>query len=264
MGIYSTSRAGGIEPNGSLGVTLQDQTTPTVIAHFSILEQSTTTTADVAIGDYILPVTSATGITAGKMLSIFDPASVRFTMVHVISVATLNVTIDAPLDFAFPSGSYVDVSEKNLAVNGSTPIVAGLRNNAGSPPPPGVKLKMDVTRIMFYCLADSACDLATFADIVALTNGLVLRKRDGEYHNIFNVKSNGEMGAIMYDFTIHAASVSQQGQDGFLGRLTFGGQNKMGVVQRIAIDEDIEIIIQDDLTAITTLHIIAEGSLVQD
>ncbi len=205
MGNYRVSRAGGLEPNGSLAVTLQDQTTPTVIAHFSILEQSTTTTADVAIDDYVLPLTSVTGVTAGKYISIFDPTSVRFSNFNVVSVTDNNVTIDSPIDFAFPSGSYVDISEKDLAVNGSTPVVAGLRNNAGVPPPPGINLSMDVTRIMVFCLAAGACDLATFANITALTNGIILRKRDGEYHNIFNVKSNGEMGAIMYDFDIHDA-----------------------------------------------------------
>jgi hypothetical protein len=58
-----------VEPNGSLPVTLQDQHTPVVITPFSILEQSTTTTGAVAIGDYVIPVTSVTGMTAGINLS---------------------------------------------------------------------------------------------------------------------------------------------------------------------------------------------------
>jgi hypothetical protein len=253
-----------IEPNGSLPVTLQDQTTPTVITKFSILEETTTTTAPIAIGDYVIPVTSATGISAGKYLSIFDPTSIRFTNFVVVSVASLNVTVDRPVDFAYPSGSYVDVQETNLNVNGSvTPVVAGIRNNAGGTPPPGIALSVDITRIMFSCVAASTVDLTLFADIAALTRGLTLRKRDGNYYNIFNVKSNGEMGGIMYDFTIHSSGVGQQGVDGFLGRLTFAGQNKMGVVQRLALNEDLEIIIQDNLTGITDLEIIAEGSIVQ-
>lgn len=264
MTVWRTSKAGKREPNGSLAVTLQDQTTPTVIAYFSVLEQSTTTTGTVAIDDYVFPLTSVTGVTGGKYLSVFDPTSVRFSIFFVVSVTDLNVTVDRPIDFAYPSGSYVDISEVDLAQDGDpTPIVAGLRNNAGAEPPPGIALTMDVTRIMFFCLAAGACDLATFANITALTNGITVRKRDGEYHNIMNAKSNGELGSIMYDFTIHDADTPVQGQDGFLGRLTFGGQSKMGVVQRIAINEDLEVIIADDIAAVTTLHIIAEGSIVQ-
>jgi hypothetical protein len=253
-----------IEPNGSMPVTLQDQHTPVVIAHFSILEQSTTTTAPVAIGDYVIPLTSVTGVTPGKLLSIFDPASIRFSIANVISVASLNVTIDRPIDFAFPSASYVDVSEPDLAVNGAvTPVVAGIRNNAGSPPPPGIELSMDVTRILFQGITATACDLSLFGDLAALTNGIVCRKRDGSYFNIFNAKTNGDLAGIMYDFQIFDASNPVQGVDGFTGRLTWAGQSKMGVTVRLAIDEDLEMIIQDDLTGISRLEIVAEGSIVQ-
>jgi hypothetical protein len=253
-----------LEPNGSLPVTLQDQTTPTVIAHMSILEQTTTTTGAVAIGDYVLPVTSVTGISAGKLLSIFDPTSIRFAQAFVISVTDLNVTIDRPIDFAYPSGSYVDVSESNLAVNGSsTPVVAGLRNNAGATPPPGINLSMDVTRIMFHCVATSSCDLTTFGNLSALTNGITFRRRNVTYHNIFNCKTNGELRGIMYDFEIVATGTIGQGEDGFFGRLTFAGQNKMGVTIRIGIDEDIELLIQDNLSTLTLFEVVAEGSIVQ-
>ena len=252
-----------LEPNGSLPVTLQDQGTPSIITNFSILEQATTTTGDIAIGDYIIPVASVTGIITGKYLSVFDPVGVRFTNFFVVSVASLNVTIDRPSDFAYPSGSYVDVQDTNLAVDGSsTPVIAGIRNNAGGTPPPGINLTMDVTRLMFYCIASSALDYTKFANLTALTNGLMCRKRDGEHNNIFNVKTNGEIAGIMFDFDISVASGSK-GVDGFVGRITFAGQNKMGVTQRIAINEDIELILQDNLSTITRLEVIAEGSVVQ-
>jgi hypothetical protein len=262
--VDGTGNAMTLEPNGSLPVTLQDQTTPTVITQFSILEETTTTTGAVAIDDYIIPVTDATGISAGKYLAIFDPTSVRFMNAFVVSVSVLNVTIDRPLDFAFPIGSYVDVSDTNLAKNGAvTPIVAGIRNNAGAVPPPGINLTMDVTRVLFHCVGTSAFDLTTFGDRVKLPNGFMMRRRDGVYYNIFNSKTNGELKGIMFDFDIVATGTVGQGEDGFFGRLTFGGQNKMGVVHRIALNEDLEIIIQDDLSSLTLLEVVAEGSIVQ-
>jgi hypothetical protein len=254
-----------IEPNGSMPVTLQDQVTPLIVTKFSYLEASTTTTAANTIGDTTITVASTTSIVAGKLLSIFDPTSIRFTQLGVISILGSVVTIDQPLDFPYPSGSYVDVQDSDLSNrNGSlaSPIVCGIRNNAGQIPPPGINLTFDVTRIIFNCFTSTAPILSDFGDITnGLANGLVLRKRDGDYYNIFNVKDNGQIAGIMYDFDIFSSAA---GQDGFKARMTFGGQEKFGAVIRLPINEDLEIIIQDNLTTLTKLEIVAEGSIVID
>jgi hypothetical protein len=254
-----------IEPNGSMPVTLQDQTTPIVIVPFSHLEQATTTTAAMAIDDRTVTVASVTGIVDGKHLTIFDPIGVRFSQFYVIGAPVGNVvTLDRPVDFAYPSGSYVDVNDTEMAVNGSvTPQLFGLRNNAGATPPPGIDLTMDVTRIIFECVTTALPELDMFGDIVGgITNGLFARRRDGTYHNIFNVKTNGEMAGIMYDWSVIEAA--KFGVNGFLGRLTFAGQSKMGVAIRLAINEDMEILVQDDLTGLISLKIVAEGSIVEE
>jgi hypothetical protein len=259
--ITDGTRVTTLEPNGSIPVTLQDQVTPIIITKMSLLEETTTTTGAVAIDDYVIPVASVTGITAGKYLSIFDPASIRFSNFYVVSVASLNVTVDRPIDFAYPSGSYVDVQDTNMAVNGATtPVVFGVRNNAGAIPPPGLELSVDITRLIFQCITATAVDYDLFGDIAALANGILLRKRDGEYFNIFNVKTTGEIAGIMYDVSVHDV---KQGTNGFVSRLTFGGQSKMGAVQRLAINEDLELIVQDNLTGLVKLEITAEGSHVQ-
>jgi len=67
---------------------------------------------------------------------------------------------------------------------------------------------------------------------------------------------------MMYDFNIETASGNQQ--DGFTGRLTFAGQNKMGAVIRIGSNEDLQVVIQDDLTSLSLFKMIAEGSEVVD
>jgi len=257
-----------LEPNGSIPVTLQDQTTPVIIAPMSLLEQSTTTSANVAIDDRTVTLTSVTGVSAGKLLTFFNPTSVRFMTAYVIGAPAGNVvTLDRYFDFAYPSGSYVDVGDTNMVVAGSaaTPIRFGIRNNAGAIPPPGIELTMDVTRMIFEleCTALPEADL--FGDIAALTNGIFCRRRDGAYYNIFNIKSNGELAGIMYDFTQFDAT--KQGTQGFRARLTFAGQNKLGVTVRLAINEDLEVFVQDDLTtdsSITSFKITSEGSLVLD
>lgn len=253
-------KVGKQEDNASLSVTLQDQVSPIVVTKFSLLEETTQTTGAVAIDDYVFPVISVTGIVQGKFLSVFDPDSLRFSNFEVISVASLNVTVDRPIDFAYPSGSYMDIGDTNMAVNGAvTPITFGVRNNAGAEPPPGLELSVDITRIIIQCITASAVDYDLFGDIAALTNGIHLRNRNGDTFNIFNAKTTGGLAGLMYDLNVYDV---KQGTDGFIGRLTFAGQSKMGAVQRLAINEDLELIVQDNLTGLVKLEIVAEGSVV--
>jgi hypothetical protein len=146
-----------------------------------------------------------------------------------------------------------------MNVNGSvTPVIYGLRNTEEA-----IGKSFDITRVMFKCLTNNNLDLSQFGDIVGgLTRGIVFRKKDGIYQNIFNAKTNGDLKNLMYDFDIQVAV--QQQQDGFTGRLTFAGANRMGVAIRLAPGEDIQMIIQDDLSTIVKFQVIAEGHEVED
>jgi hypothetical protein len=117
---------------------------------------------------------------------------------------------------------------------------------------------------MFHCHTTGAVDLSKFGDIAGgITNGIVMRKVDGTYRNIFNVKTNGEMAGIMFDFDILSAQNVNQGQNGFNGRLTFAGQSKVGVTIRLAPGEDLQLLVRDDLTDLDLLEIVAEGHEVE-
>ena len=262
--VYGTSVQDVADALGlSTDVTLQDQDTPTVIAKFNQVHNSTTLAAVGAIDDTTITVASATGIVAGSYIILFHPGSVRYMVCEAIDISAAPVIgIDTPLDFAFPIGTFIDVAITNMATDGSTtPQVFGVR---GTGAPPGVELTADITRIIFECQTASAVDLSKFGDISGgLTRGLVLRKRDGTYNNVFNVKTNGAIEGICFDFREHLASNPIQGVDGFTARLTFASQGKMGVVQRLRLGEDLEFINQDALQTITVLTVTAEGSLVK-
>ena len=254
--------------NGGQDVQLQDQHTPSVIVKFNKVTNSTTTTTIVAIGDRAATLTSVTGVAVGSYLVFFHPASVRFMTATVTGIGSSpTFDLDTPFDFAFPAGTFVDVAITNMKVDGSsTPQVFGLR---GTGTPLGVKLTVDITRIIISCITTSAVDLSKFANLAKLTNGLLMRKRDGTYDNIFNIKDNRELAGIMYDWSPYGATNPVQGIDGFASRLTFAGQSKIGVTKRLALGEDLEIHIQDDLLTaqagdtITVLEVIAEGHIVQ-
>jgi hypothetical protein len=237
-------------------VIIQDSVSPLLIVKASKLIVETTITSLLAKDDYVVNVTSAASFVVGQYLTIYNVAEDRVFFSTILAINTLAITVDTPLDFEYPAGSIVSVGDNNMNVDGSvTPVIFGIRN----PTTADIPSSVDITRIMFKCLTDAAVDLSKFGDIIGgLVRGLVIRKVDGTYQNIFNAKTNGELKNIMFDFDIETAGA--QGQDGFTGRLSFGGQNKMGAVIRLAPDEDLQIVIQDDLTSLDTFTVIAEGS----
>lgn len=254
----------GVNSDGHLNVDSywQDQTTDAIIANFNQVTNQTTLSTAIALNDRILPVVSATGISVGSYIILFDAASIRFSTFFVTAVAGLNITVDSPSDFAYPAGTNVDVAITEMAINGAvTPQVFGLR---GTGAPPGVELTFHLTRLIFQILTDSNPALDLFGNIAALTNGLLLRSRNGKKKNIFNVKTNGQLQNLMYDVDYFDALNPIQGTPGLMGRLTFGSPGKMGVVISLPIGEDLEFWIQDDLTGLEHFSVIAEGHLVEE
>ncbi len=248
-----------VELNGGIPVNLQDQTSPLIIASMSVEVAATMMDAAGSIDDLTIDVVDSTGFIIGQYLSIFSVADNRFYLASVLGIASNTITLDTPLDFAFPSGSFVTVGDRNMSVNGSvTPVIYGLRNTEEQ-----IGSSFDITRIIISCLTTSTIDLSMFGNIAGgIAKGIVLRKVDGIYRNVFNAKTNAELKNLMYDFDIQVALGAQQ--DGMNGRMTFGGQNKMGVVIRINPGEDLQLIVQDDLSSLISFSIICEGHTVTD
>ena len=242
-------------------VALQDQHTPLVDLYFHRhTGSSAVLTSPLAIDDYILNVESGHGFSAGEMVCIKE--GIRFYQAIVLSVTATTITLDTPLDYAYTVAATCTSSEHDLAAaNGSpgSPLIYHLKPNIGA--------KWDIVRIMFYFESSAAQNDGLFGADPALTNGLVLRKRDGIYNNIFNVKTNGEFAQRAYDRTYIAKPPA-----GVLGsmvvRRTFGGQSKNGVVIRLngTNEDEFEAIVRDNLTGgnNTHIHIIAQGHIVQD
>ena len=175
----------------------------------------------------------------------------------VLAINTLAITLDRPLDFPFASGSDVTVGSTNMNVDGSvTPQIFGIRNPASS----DVALEVDISRLMFAMLTSSTPQLSDFGDITnGITRGVQIRRVDGTYQNIINFKTNMELKNITYDMEIQTAA--NQAQDGLTSRFTL---TQLEQVVRIGAGEDLQVVIQDDLTSLTSFTMIAEGSEVVD
>ena len=255
----------GILPNddrGNIEVALQDQFTDSIIVYFNQVHNGTTLASSVSVNDRTIVVTDATGIVVGSYIILFNPILNEFSSFFVTSIASSpTINLDSPMDIPFPAGTFVDVATVDMDVDGSsTPEIFGLRGT--TIPPESIPAQLDLTRIMIQCVCNSAVEFGKFGDLAILTNGLFMRKRDTRYKNILNFKSNDEMANTLFDFDILAATNPSQGVDGFKGRLTFAGSNKIGVTVRLCPGEDAEIWIQDNLVALTRLRIIAEGHIV--
>jgi hypothetical protein len=252
-----------LEPDGSIPVTMQDQHTPAIISPLFRTLATTTLSDPFPVEATEIFVTSGTGIVVGSHLVLTDPTSGAFHICDATAVDGLVIGIDTPLAFPFTAGSNIEVGTHNIGLANGTPgspVLYHARVSTGAP------ISFDVTRVMFLAETTGVGDLSQFGDLTALANGIVLRKNngDGTFQSIFNAKSNGDMKGMMFDFDILSATNPQQGQNGFAGRLTFAGQNKMGVTIRLEPGTDLELLVQDNLTGLETFRIIAEGSVVQD
>jgi len=238
-------------------VSVQSGTAPLYVVKFSNVVAETTTTSLGALDDYVINVTSAASFAVGQYLTIYSVADNRVFFADILAINTLAITLDRPLDFPFPSGSAVSVGSTEMNVDGSvTPQIFGVRN----PSVADVPLEVDISRLMFAILTATTPTLTDFGDITnGITRGVQIRRVDGTYQNICNFKTNNEMKNIMYDLEI--TSASSQSQDGLGGRFTF---ERLGQVVRIGAGEDLQIVIQDDLTSLDSFTIIAEGSEVTD
>lgn len=236
---------------------LSSRTDRPFIVNFNKVNTTTTVAVETAINDKTVTVADSTGFALGNYLIIYSSVTDRFFTGRILSIVGNVLTIDNPLDSAFPVGAIASASITNMAVDGSaTTQVFGIR---GIPVVNPLNVTFHITRIIFNCQTDGTVDLSTFADQSALTNGLVLRKRNGEYDNIFNIKTNGELDGITLDWNPYSASNPNRGQNGFTSRLTFNGQDKMGTVIELSEGSDMEFLVQDDLSGIELLEVVAEG-----
>ena len=217
----------------------------------------TTLTVDAVVDTHVISVTDATGFTVGATVSIMCIGSDMCYIANIISVASLDITLDTPIDFAYSlADSTITVGTTNLAEDGSvSSIIFSLRPND-----PGIQTTFHITKLSLALITSTPPILSDFGDIAGgLTNGFVIRKKDGTYQNLFNIKTNANLAAYGSQFEI----LSSVGVDGVLAKNIFAGPENFGAVVSLAPGEDLEIIIQDDLTDLTSFSLIAQGHVVE-
>jgi len=239
----------------ALDVYMQDQTTPIVdlYLHKHLL---TVNGSDAAIDDRVIYSSDASSVQAGQTVCFKENG--RFFQGQVLSQTDSTFNLDTPLDYAYSAGGYCSVSEHDMAVDGSaTTQVYHLQPSSGQ--------QWDITRLMFYVEDSATMDDGLFGGGAALVNGIVIRKRDTVYYNLFNIKTNGEFAQRAYDRSYTTKPPAGTGHS-MIVRRTFAGASKNGVAIRLngTSGDQLEALIQDSHTAaLDHLHIIAQGHIVE-
>lgn len=242
----------------ALDVSLQDQTTQVVDLLLMQTIQTMTLAGDISIDDTGGTVISDAQPTVGNYL--IAKESGRFyqgqILTSVANGADWDITVDTPSDFAFTeAGATITEGNADIAVNGSvTPVTFQIC--------PPVGTKWDVVRVIILLNTTAAPKDDYFGDsnVGALTNGMIFRKKDGEYFNIFNVKTNGELALRAYDIKL----LDKSAGFGVICRRTFGGQSKNGVVIRLDGDtaDEFQVVVRDDLRDLVDGAVVVQGHVV--
>lgn len=249
-----------VESNGAIPVNIQDQHTKALDIPF--IQNLTPTTLSVKANpdDRTVTVTSTAGFTAGASI-ILAAAGNFYYGVQIGAVAGNVVTLDTPIDSLFPAGSIIFPGSHHMNVDGSSTTQIFQIGPVGGPA--GVStIELDITRVLGYIEDATTMDDAKFGGGTALTNGIVLRVNNSTLSNVWNIKTNGEIGLLCFD-----TQYTDKAPSGFYGlrfRNTYAGQAKHGVTLRLQPGQTLQILIQDDLTGLTSFQMMAQGHFVTD
>jgi hypothetical protein len=200
------------------------------------------------VDTYTFDAVAGHTIAIGEIVNIEEDG--RTYKATVLNVVVNTITVDSPFDYPFTTAAVCNNGTDQMNVVGA-PTVYHIS------PPPG----RDITRIIFAIVDSGAMDDTLFGSGAALTNGIVLRvkRADGTFWNIFNAKTNGDFGLEAFD--IEYSVKAGAGNDGFRCRRTFGSLGKNGAVIRLDGngDEELQIVINDDLTGLISFQANAQG-----
>lgn len=246
------------EGNGGIPINIQDQTTRMLDLFFVQATGVLTTVAvEVVTDTYEITLTDTTGFVDGACVGMFSPTGDYHFACQLGAPVGNTITLDTSSGFNFPVGSYVRTFVRNMAVDGSTTRQIYTVGPVGM----GAPIEIDITRVHGVITDNLDMDDSKFGGIAALTRGCVLRKNNGELLNYANFKSNGCI-AIYSGEPINYTDKAGAGEYSAAFKVPFSGPENHGVTIRLEPGDVLEMIIQDDLTGLSSFRMMAQGHFV--
>lgn len=220
---------------------------------------ATTLAADAVKNTRTLEVVDDTNFSVGDRAVVLSPFGAYAGEVLGVAAGVLSVAPLIPENFS--AGLTVESRTIELNVDGSvTPQIfeAFL--------PPGLLAnQLNVTRLLIEMLTSTAPALDEFGDIAGgLTYGLLLRGTPDPASGIptvnnWNAKTNGELANLAFDLK-PLGPVFGAGQEGFVWRYSWGGEDKHDSILPINLNDKVELVIQDNLTSLEKFRMIYAGN----
>jgi len=253
--------------NSALDVMLQDQFTRPIEVFFARYIKSVLLASGgsaITLATKTFAIDDTTTIDVGDILNIDEDAIHYEGVITNINTGTGVLTCDRESNNAFTFDATAYITKRAINVNGSsTERVFKIQ--------PPVNAKWDITKVVLCFQGIRAMDDSMFADITTLANGCILRSyydysggAPTRAHNYFNAKTNGEL-ALSFNSTQYDDRASGSGKYGFKAVKTWSGAENSGVTVRLdgSQGDNLQLVVRDDLTEITSFYIVAHGHTVE-
>lgn len=229
-----------------------------VYNQFLHYDTATTTTlaADATAGTSTIVLSSAVGFAIGDEIKIENGAQepVFFVIKNLVGTT---VTLDTPTSITHLIGTTVTKIYTNIAQPGITagasiaaPIIYGSHIPVGT--------IVHITAMTVIMTDGSAMDFTTFGGITALTNGCVLRANtNGALGSYTNWKSNSDMDTDA--FPVRYQTKVGGGLYGLSAIYNIKDSTDAIVYLNGSLGDSFQILVQDDLTALTSFKIKLQG-----
>jgi hypothetical protein len=226
----------------------------------AIYDKSNTDTLNqnASIGDSTIEVNTSSQYTANDYITIVEGTTQESDILKVIASDGTDpgtLTLDRPLENAYTTAATVISGvDKNLKTTAGT-IAAPITYSIA--PPSDESWHIRTLSLIFVDGTNPAIEL--FSGIAALTNGLVIRQNGTTKKNLAVIRSNQDM----YEYFGGPEVDIQQksgGGDYMLSALWHLTEHAEAIVKLVGSSGDsLDFVIQDDLTAITEIEVVAFG-----
>lgn len=174
----------------------------------------------------------------------------------LLSITVINVnaiTLDRPITNDYPIGTPICEVTSNMAVTGTLAAPVSFKIT-----PPDLTV-WQITRYLLSIVDNSTMDDGLFGSLPSLINGVTLRATTtaGRTVSFGNWKNNGDIKLDMYD--VEYSDKAPAGEYGLRGRWTFTKAEVISEIDGSDPLQNMEILIQDDLTDLTSFRMRAQG-----
>lgn len=240
-----------LESNWAMPINIQDQTSELLDVYFWQVQWTCILSSATIIDNNQVTLQSWHWVTIWNLIAFRE--WIRYTQCYVNNVVWDIITLDRPMDYTYSTSAQVLRWISNMAVDWSiTPQIFRVTPVWLS------NIKFDITKLIFFIEDNTQMDSQKFGWIASISNWLVLRKKDWIYKNIFSVKNN-------WDFAHHCDVLEYDDRAWwswvYAIRIikNFWWQHNQWVVIRLDSNsnDELQIIIQDNLTLLSRLQCIA-------